>query len=111
MVQLLQVLEVREKTILYSSNFCLVMAFHYCILADFTLPDDSIVTFQSGSSSIRDSEQCRQIELLNDEIPEEIETFQVLIEATDGDRNVVQIRSNASSTTVIIIEDTNDGKS
>ena len=66
------------------------------------------VTFTSGQNSSGDNQQCVFIPLLDDTILEGNETFDVLINTTIEDEDIVNI--TAQVVTVTIEEDPNDCK-
>ena len=69
---------------------------------------DMNVTFTSGQNAPGDSQQCFYITILNDNILECNETFDVVIMAVTDDENVVNV--TAQVITVTIEEDPNDCK-
>ena len=72
------------------------------------LPIDMNVTFVSGQNSTGDNQQCVFIPLIDDTTLEGNETFEVLINTTADDDNIVNI--TAQVITVTIEEDPNDCK-
>ena len=72
------------------------------------LPIDMNVTFVSGQNSTGDNQQCVFIPLIDDTTLEGNETFNVLINTTADDDDVVNI--TAQVITVTIEEDSNDCK-
>ena len=69
---------------------------------------DMNVTFTSGQNASGDSQQCFYITILNDNILECNETFDVVITAVTDDEEVVNV--TAQVITVTIEEDPNDCK-
>lgn len=72
------------------------------------LPIDMNVTFVSGQNSTGDNQQCVFIPLIDDATLEGNETFNVIINTTADDDDVVNI--TAQVITVTIEEDPNDCK-
>ena len=68
----------------------------------------SLIT--SGQNATGDNQQCIFISLLDDDVLESNQTFNVLIIAAPGNEDVVIISSTDEMITVIIQEDPNDSK-
>ena len=66
------------------------------------------VTFTSGQNATDDNQQCVFIPLLDDDVVEGNQTFDILITAAPGDEDVVIINSTDEMITVIIQDDPND---
>ena len=89
------------------------LPFFYCMICIATvyedyLPIDMNVTFVSGQNSTGDNQQCVFIPLIDDTTLEGNETFDVLINTTADDEDIVNI--TAQVITVTIEEDPNDCK-
>lgn len=69
---------------------------------------DMNITFISGQNATGDNQQCVYIPILNDDILECNETFELLISPTAEDESIVNI--TAQLITVTIEEDANDCK-
>ena len=69
---------------------------------------DMNVTFTSGQNATGDNQQCVFIPLVDDTILEGNETFEVLVNATSEDEDIVNITSQVI--TVTIEEDSSDCK-
>ena len=67
---------------------------------------DMNITFMSGQSASDDNQQCFYITILNDNILECNEMFDILITAVSDDKDIVNI--TAQVITVTIEEDPND---
>ena len=72
------------------------------------LPIDMNVTFTSGQNSTGDNQQCVFIPLIDDTTLEGNETFDVLVNTTADDEDIVNI--TAQVITVTVEEDPNDCK-
>ena len=70
---------------------------------------DMNVTFTSGQNATSDNQQCVFIPLIDDTVLEGNETFDVLINSTAEDEDIVNITGQVI--TVTIEEDPNDCKS
>ena len=66
------------------------------------------ITFASGQSATGDNQQCFSITILNDNVLECSETFDLLISPIPEDEDVVSITRQVLT---VIIEDTTDCKS
>ena len=69
---------------------------------------DMNITFTSGQNASGDNQQCFSITILNDDLLECNETFDVVISAVPDDNNVVNITEQVI--TVTVGEDPNDCK-
>ena len=79
---------------------------HSAIVNEDYLDVEMNITFVSGQNASGDNQQCFFIPILNDEILECNETFDVLISPILDDENIVNI--TAQLITVTIEEDPND---
>ena len=70
---------------------------------------DVIITFTSGQNATDDNQQCVSIPILDDNVLEGNETFDLLVSPTPEDENVVNITGQVI--TVTIEEDNSDCKS
>ena len=66
------------------------------------------LTFTAGQNATGDNQQCAFIPVLNDDVLECNETFDVLVAPSPEDSEIVNI--TAQVVTVVLVDDSNDSK-